>query len=1260
MHTNSDLTILCIAMMLSTMSIGVAAADIPEIVEEATSEDIALASEVTQPLLGEGTAEAPYTVNNLEEFKAFRDYVNSVTNAYASKYVLLKTDIDLNDEEWTPIGNSSHIFKGTFDGGNHTISNLKVTSGRSDVGLFGFTSDGELKNLTINNAVIKGRLDVGAFVGTPYTSKMTNLTLTGDVCVEGFAYVGGMFGKNLYANGTNLKVNVSDSSYVFADSTENGAAYRTYVGGIVGFIGEGSHGLYNVTSNIKVTGTVCDIGGITGIAHYGNKFENVVCSGDVTSTNPNEEDMEIGGIAGVWHNEAGTSVSFNDCHYSGTIEVEGYEGDIDLSQYAVAGPAYSASGGTAENQLKVSTSVNTVAMVETNGVVSKFSSLAEAFEAIENGSTVAIYGGVYEGNYSFDADDVTVVGDGNVTIKGKLTAGVKGTLTMPAINFNIKNISIEAESGQAVDIAGNGKFSNCNIKSGEHAIAWAVARSDEGYGVIFENCTIEAKDRAIHFDTLKSDSFKVIGGTIKGNVQLASGTTAEFENVAFETGIGGEENDFMEFWGNAKLTGCTFAPSTKITSCLDGKLVLINNSTVSDGSDIFDLVDTDSEGGIVVDDAQCLNIQAKIGDAYYKTLEDALAAAKSATEAVEITLLTDVEASSIEKSTHATFSNAITINLNGHTYKVVETPNYLYSDITFKNGTVEIEEGMYNAQAFFQLYNDGMTLTFDNVTLKANNYTSNGGFINVNASDADVVFVDSVVELSDEKSGGFIMVNGKRGTNEIKIIGTEMNLTDVDVAFTNAMITIADNDDTNKRSLIKITGTKENGVTKAINNAASITVDDSDVIITGATEYGIAHNGDFGPLSLTGTARVIVKDTISKVDIARSKYTPDNVQSEIKVADTAVLEAGYINIPAEDITGPVVSKADEINLEFRGVEKTNNREWEIWITGENAETINKMKSAHFVFDNKNKALDYTVEASKGISIVGDIDNEDKMAFYINTLDSVVYPTVDDITNAKTAAEIMLGKVTFDGYGTIDFGVTNDAKVNATTISDSIVETFIPNGTAYVLDITNDKASIKNAEIVEATRSLNVKLSFNNDVAKTNDACYNDMTVTVTGTNGYIKTGKVGSECAEAPADVYAQVVDDNVATLVFTGENALPAGYRYTVKAEGAGYRTAEYTTVVGTESTDDVTLTFWNNVKDEFNKTEIESGSDRWYTKNFLAGEIVQDNKINKYDLAAVVSYFGEDDLVASRPEYNKYDLNRDGVIDSEDIAYVLVAFGE
>ncbi len=252
-----------------------------------------------------------------EDLRVFANAVNA-GRTFKGETVKLMSDIDLNNELFTPIGTATNGFKGTFDGGNHVISNLNVDLGRgSNAGLFGFTTDGEIKNLTVLNATVKGRLNVGVIAGTPYTSKYNNITVKGHVEVNGMAYVGGVGGKNCYANWTDITVNVDGSSYVKANSVENGTAYRTYVGGVIGFMGEGSHALTNVTSNINVIGSTKDIGGIAGIAHYGNTFKNIECTGNVTAESDN---TETAGIAGTWYNNDGYVNTFEYCTFTGEVK----------------------------------------------------------------------------------------------------------------------------------------------------------------------------------------------------------------------------------------------------------------------------------------------------------------------------------------------------------------------------------------------------------------------------------------------------------------------------------------------------------------------------------------------------------------------------------------------------------------------------------------------------------------------------------------------------------------------------------------------------------------------------------------------------------------------------------------------------------------------------------------------------------------------------------------------------------------------------
>ena len=255
----------------------------------------------------------------------------------------------------------------------------------------------------------------------------------------------------------------------------------------------------------------------------------------------------------------------------------------------------------------------------------------------------------------------------------------------------------------------------------------------------------------------------------------------------------------------------------------------------------------------------------------------------------------------------------------------------------------------------------------------------------------------------------------------------------------------------------------------------------------------------------------------------------------------------------------------------------------------------------------------------------------------------------DGTNAHSATgdEIVIGKVVFDGYCTgAKFNVVNTATtnlVNTTKAVDSIVESYIANGDGINTGILDTTASIDNINLTQETANLTVNVSFPNAVVN-QAAAYQDMKVTVSGNgaNEVVKLGE-GVDGVTFANDTY---------TVEFTDK--LVKGNTYTVTVEGAGYRTARYTVSM----TGNKTLNFWNNVKDAL--TFVEENVGTGSRTNFLAGDIVKDGQINIYDLSAVVSYFGTDNLVSEHPTYAKYDLNRDGVIDSKDVAYVLVSWGK
>ena len=66
---------------------------------------------------------------------------------------ILMDDIDYNNNGWTAIGDPGNQYAGTFDGGGHTIRNIKIKDNAQNNGLFGNVAGGGIvKNLTVKNA----------------------------------------------------------------------------------------------------------------------------------------------------------------------------------------------------------------------------------------------------------------------------------------------------------------------------------------------------------------------------------------------------------------------------------------------------------------------------------------------------------------------------------------------------------------------------------------------------------------------------------------------------------------------------------------------------------------------------------------------------------------------------------------------------------------------------------------------------------------------------------------------------------------------------------------------------------------------------------------------------------------------------------------------------------------------------------------------------------------------------------------------------
>ncbi len=230
---------------------------------------------------GEGTEESPYLIATGSQLAYLAKSVND-GSSYEDKYISLLCDIDLNNIEWTPIGNGVldldpykyHSFDGNFDGNGHTIKNLYMSDAidveytnddyypiRGFTGLFGMCRNVNLQNLNISNASI-----------TVKSPRKYNHLYSGIVV--------GIIGSSTQSSISN--VNVSDSKITLLNIKTEEKQYGggASIGGIIGRndVGEGAQTkISHIQSDLKISCAIgsrsISFGGIIGIILNSGKFE---------------------------------------------------------------------------------------------------------------------------------------------------------------------------------------------------------------------------------------------------------------------------------------------------------------------------------------------------------------------------------------------------------------------------------------------------------------------------------------------------------------------------------------------------------------------------------------------------------------------------------------------------------------------------------------------------------------------------------------------------------------------------------------------------------------------------------------------------------------------------------------------------------------------------------------------------------------------------------------------------------------------------
>ena len=258
---------------------------------------------------GNGTEAEPFMLKTADHLAWFRDYVNVGKTSACAKIaddveaidmstVCHKADAEKQVAElsWTPIGNSKK-YQGTFDGNGKTIRNLFISSTSNEIGFFGYAADCRIKNITFDNAKVKGNdnSSTGILAGYAGSCVIENIKTTGNCSVEGNYDTGGIAGrangnisncenhaivKGLHSVGGIVGI-CFDSGNSITSCANYGEITGTedFVGGIIGYFGEGS--LQNSTNNGNITGDA-RVGNLIGYANICN-INNVLGIGNITA-----------------------------------------------------------------------------------------------------------------------------------------------------------------------------------------------------------------------------------------------------------------------------------------------------------------------------------------------------------------------------------------------------------------------------------------------------------------------------------------------------------------------------------------------------------------------------------------------------------------------------------------------------------------------------------------------------------------------------------------------------------------------------------------------------------------------------------------------------------------------------------------------------------------------------------------------------------------------------------------------------------------
>ena len=248
-----------------------------------------------------------YTVTSADGLMNIAELVNG---GKSDINITLDTDIDLTGKDWTPIGTDyDNSYKGTFDGGGHTITGLTFTTNDEYAGLFGWLNRaGTVKNVVMEGVQITSNQiyggSIGGVVGSGWGT-IENCSVSGSV--SGTVYVGGVVGVQIGGSITGC----SSSATVKGTVDVGGVAGQTNSSATL----TACYATGNVIIEMALKKNIAG-GGLVGM-NAGSSLLACYATGNVTSTGSSTGYVHIGGFLGNNYANVMTACYWKNNHEQG-------------------------------------------------------------------------------------------------------------------------------------------------------------------------------------------------------------------------------------------------------------------------------------------------------------------------------------------------------------------------------------------------------------------------------------------------------------------------------------------------------------------------------------------------------------------------------------------------------------------------------------------------------------------------------------------------------------------------------------------------------------------------------------------------------------------------------------------------------------------------------------------------------------------------------------------------------------------------------